>query len=834
MEGSLHNVSAAWPIGTGCTTTSPGAFRPTNTTLPQEYRIRMRLLNTLLASLLFTFASAQAPFITTWNTAPPGVSPANSIRIPLNAVHGPQYDYTVDWGDGAVEQFIGGAHPEHAYAAPGIYTVSIIGTFPAIRFIGNSDAPKLLSVEQWGDISWATFNGAFSGCSTLVVNAPDAPDLSAVTVMNHMFSQCVSMDQAIGHWDVSNVTSMESMFMGASNFNQPLNAWNVGNVTSMKRMFNHAESFDQDLNDWDVTSVTDMSFMFWGATEFNGDVSNWQTGSLLDARGMFGNAHAFNSDISAWNVGSVTDMGTMFFNANVFSGDLSGWDVGSVTDMYAMFDRAFAFNSDIGGWDVGNVQNMSYMFNQATAFDQDLNAWNVAQVTTMRNMFEGGTAFNGSIADWELSSLTDIRFMFKDAVNFDQPIGNWNISGVNSMVQVFMGALAFDQDISAWDVSNVTDMSGLFSAASSFSQDLSGWDVGNVTNMTQLFNQASAFDSDLSGWDVGSVTNMAFMFRLADSFTGDISGWNVGNVTNMERMFSQNSTFDQDIGAWDVSNVTNMNSMFYLATGFNGDIGGWDVGSVVDMRYMFNEAASFDRDIGGWDFGNVTQFQLMLNNSGLSVCHYDAVLNGLSQYTLPPQPVSFNANPLQYSPNGSAARQFIMDTFGWNILDGGLTEDESSYVSVSGTVVGNSIEVAASGGGGSYAFSWEGPDGFTASGTTVDAEINGTYTVTVSDGAGCVATASFEVLTVGLDRFSGSGFAVYPNPASDRLFVEVSGNTVFHAELLDLSGRMHGSVVKGAAGDGIDVRQLAAGMYIIRVSDMQGTLLGQAPVVVGH
>jgi hypothetical protein len=207
----------------------------TNPKHRQHLTISMRFFILCLALLPFSLAHSQEAFVSVWNTGNPGITPSNALRIPLNAIHGPQYSFTVNWGDGSEESFSGGTHPEHVYAEPGIYTVSITGAFPAIRCIGSSDGRKLLSVEQWGDIAWLSFSGAFAGCSSLVVNALDAPDLTEVTQMNHAFSQCVSMNQPIGHWDVGNVQNMESMFTGASTFNQPLNDWDVSSVPVTNR-----------------------------------------------------------------------------------------------------------------------------------------------------------------------------------------------------------------------------------------------------------------------------------------------------------------------------------------------------------------------------------------------------------------------------------------------------------------------------------------------------------------------------------------------------------------------------------------------------------------------
>src|SRR5690554_4575412 len=122
----------------------------------------------LIVFFLSTQIQAQnAPFITTWQV----FSGSLDITIPTA---GTGYDYTIDFGDGTVQNNLTG-DAFHTYSTPGFYTVSITGDFPRIRF-GNFTSPndpmpsKIKSVEQWGDIQWLSMEAAFRRCSTLIIN----------------------------------------------------------------------------------------------------------------------------------------------------------------------------------------------------------------------------------------------------------------------------------------------------------------------------------------------------------------------------------------------------------------------------------------------------------------------------------------------------------------------------------------------------------------------------------------------------------------------------------------------------------------------------------------
>jgi surface protein len=78
-----------------------------------------------------------------------------------------------------------------------------------------------------------------------------------------------NFNEPLNDWNVSKVTDMARMFSDCYTFNQPLDSWNVSNVRNMSEMFAFCESFNQPLNMWDVRNVTDMRLMFVGADEMD-------------------------------------------------------------------------------------------------------------------------------------------------------------------------------------------------------------------------------------------------------------------------------------------------------------------------------------------------------------------------------------------------------------------------------------------------------------------------------------------------------------------------------------------------------------------------------------
>ncbi len=248
-------------------------------------------------------------------------------------------------------------------------------------------------------------------------------------------------------------------------------------------------------------------------------------------------------------------------------------------------------------------------------------------------------------------------------------LGNWGcyFFGCNNLIITAIDNL---------DLSETTNLYAAFEECWNLgsSGNFNNWDVSSVTNMNSMFDYAENFNQPLGDWDVSSVTNMNGMFIGAKAFNQDIGIWDVSNVTDMSYMFNSASSFNQDIGLWNVSSVTNMNSMFQHAYKFNQHLGGWNVSSVTDMSYMFVRADNFDQPLGDWNVSNVLCMYAMFSEVKLSQENYDHLLIGWSQLTLQKN-ITFDAGNSRCSEDGKLAKQFIIDTYNWDIRDGSRNDN---------------------------------------------------------------------------------------------------------------------------------------------------------------
>lgn len=426
-----------------------------------------KLLPFILFILFFQITKAQNEFITVWK---PGLAPSPpSIGIPYSSNEnqiwfpGKGTNYTIYWEEigypshhSTIQNInsdynilIDFGAPLNPISSEATYRVQVSGEngfFNQIQFnnhqIINGNQPigivgdhyKILKIEQWGNIKWSSMERAFNNCESLDVTATDIPDLSIVTDLSNMFSNCKNLvaNPTINNWNISNITNLTGTFSGCDLFNQPLENWNTSNVTSMATTFLMAKNFNQPLGNWNTSKVVTTGSMFFNASQFNQPIGNWDMSSNLEMELMFQNAVKFNQPLGNWNTSKVIEMNFMFGNAKAFNQNLNSWDTGQVKMMNQMFFLAEQFNGNISNWNVSNVINMAYMFNGATNFNQNIGGWNVGNVTNMLNMFNNATSFDQNLGNWRLNSLQQANNIFTNTAlscqNYDNTLYGWSLN----------------------------------------------------------------------------------------------------------------------------------------------------------------------------------------------------------------------------------------------------------------------------------------------------------------------------------------------------------------------------------------------------------------------
>ena len=551
-------------------------------------------------------------------------------------------------------------------------------------------------------------------------------DTSNVTNMSGVFWGNNQFNYNIGNWNTSNVTTVYKMFDN-NKINHSLAGWDISNITDFGGFMTNntnfsTENYNATLISWALQSPqsnivigfrSKYSYEASAARQTLIDTHGWTIidGGQVAVPEFVIHVKTDEDGVSNANQFELPWVGT--YSVDWGDSTVETGVVDTQTHTYATAGTYYIkvvatsgkvrFNNTgdklkllyIANWGNCEWTDMEYAFDGCSNLDmlaQDIPNFN--SVTTTKAMFRNCAVLiaNPSIANWNMTNVTKLgngyhNGMFTYCRKFNQPIGSWDVSNVTDMHSLFVSNNVFNQPLNNWDVSSVTDMQLMFRDCKVFNQPLNNWNVSNLDKMAGTFKGARLFNQDIGGWNVSNVTKFADgfsgPFQDADAFNNggsdSIKNWNVSN-TNGEfggryggGFFRNAKAFNQPIGNWDVSNVTDMSNVFIFTDSFNQPLNNWNVSNVTKMDNTFRDAAAFDQSLANWDIRQVTGFKdFMKDVSSFSVSNYDATLISWAAQTLNSN-ISIDFGTSRYTLGGpaEAARNTLINTYGWTITDGG-------------------------------------------------------------------------------------------------------------------------------------------------------------------
>ena len=629
-------------------------------------------------------------FIITVKTDNTGTSNNDQFTLPWTGT------YDVDWGDGNTETSVVDTQT-HTYASAGTYDVKVTAATGRIEFNNGGDALKLLDIKNWGTCAWTDVNNAFRGCVSLTgITATDAPNLINVTSFIMTFWKCRLLNADFSHWDVSSITSTDRMFSaGGANGTINLSNWDVSNVTNMYATF------------YDCTNLVPIG------------VEDWDTQSVLNAQQMFNNTQLFNQSLANWDINQVTNFYNFMNNVNSLStsnydATLISWaaqnpqngiSISFGTSQYS-YEAAAARQTliDTYGWtitDGGQVASPEFALKWETTtpneeiqigvgsgtfnYDIDWGDGTVETYTTDANVShtyvaagDHITKITGDFPHLNMKNLTDdvYREKLRDVLN-------WGSIVWQDWTNMFRDCNGFT-GLTATDLPNLLNVTSFhyFAAASNFgnhyNSTVQNWNVSSVTNMSN-FSYYGSWRNKISTWDTSNVTNFSNFLRSNSAFDNgtdlvDMDNLDVSSAINMDWMLNRATRMANIyIGSWDVSNVTTFNTFSNPLDISNSGIENWDVSNASNFNQFNAYAQQTDVSFANWTPVNMTSaLQFMFNNSAMSTANYDATLISWAAQSLQSN-VSINFGNAQYTLGGAAeaARNTLINTYGWTITDGG-------------------------------------------------------------------------------------------------------------------------------------------------------------------
>ena len=283
-------------------------------------------------------------------------------------------NYTVDWGDGTVENFASGVGAEHTFVYANLPDSTICER-------GHKQAIITITPQAGQNITYYTLGEKHTS------------DIHTNTTCNWLDINCSGTHMGSVMWFNSSVAN--ALFLQKVRIYQNTNA-----CTSMQRLFNNCRALQSiDLSSFNTASVSNMRSMFYYCYSLQSlDLSSFNTESVTDMSYMFNSCTSLQSiDLSSFNTASVTDMSYMFNNCNSLQSiDLSSFNTESVTDMSYMFNSCTSLQSiDLSSFNTASVTNMTYMFNYCYSLEAvNLAHTTLAAATTITRIFATNTTMS--------------------------------------------------------------------------------------------------------------------------------------------------------------------------------------------------------------------------------------------------------------------------------------------------------------------------------------------------------------------------------------------------------------------------------------------------------
>ncbi len=512
-------------------------------------------------------------------------------------------------------------------------------------------------------------------------NNPDRVDTSLMVKAGSMFQMDEKLESlgkdlsgnevGVAYWDMSGVTSVDGMFSECSRLLFDCAYWDTANIMYAGNFaYNCSSLFTMDISGWKTDSLTSVKSMFK-------DCSNLQTlilsekGSeetkgekVTDYREFLKGCDKLKSvDFSNWDISAGTRFDDML-NCNVLAKIISpkkvtsssvkmgikAWYIDDDGDYVSDSDETYEYLKPDSASHTYRVVELDYAvfatgktFNaaikklsgQSSASHATLNSsiknivWTTNDISEKKGVIRVDSMGAPIYAEYDAGTLRlyteaktvylnpDSTFMFASLRGVETlPVledDRLDTSRATSFSCMFGGDVALTKlDLSGWDTSNIVSLTQTFVSCEKLtSLNVSTWDTGNVKYIDYTFSNCPMLaELDLSNWDTSKNTTMDYTFYKCKKLQSlDISKWNTTNATSLKETFygCENLT-ELDLSGWDTGKITTLYNAFNNCTKLKKlKVADWDTRNVVDMSQTFANCTVLEEvDPSGWNTSKVT------------------------------------------------------------------------------------------------------------------------------------------------------------------------------------------------------------------------------------
>jgi surface protein len=338
-----------------------------------------------------------------------------------------QTAYTVDWGDGVIEDFASNVQGQHEYdydllpaetlSSRGYKQVIVKVTPQAGQnltrcFLANRHTDWGTNTAFGYPVNWLDLNinlpnlssgGQFLGISQGTQGTPNLLERchiaswGALSNAAGLFQRCRAIQSLNeNEWITDGIISMSNMFSNCDQLQSlDCSSWNTSSVTSANGFAQNCVNLKtfKGIN-WNLLSCSNLSSFFTGCNSLSTcEVENWQlrtAGAGVAADNLFNGCSSLQSlNLSNWN-GKFTTLLSTFNGCRKWTDftSIQNWDTSSVTNLSNTFAGTGADTVDISAWNISAVTNLTDIFNAGSRLRTvKFSTWPTAIVTTVGSSF---------------------------------------------------------------------------------------------------------------------------------------------------------------------------------------------------------------------------------------------------------------------------------------------------------------------------------------------------------------------------------------------------------------------------------------------------------------
>jgi hypothetical protein len=307
------------------------------------------------------------------------------------------------------------------------------------------------------------------------------------------------------------------------------------------------------------------------------------------------------------------------------------------------------------------------------------NGVNVPMVNgTLSSAFAGTAITSFNFVNWDFRAVTVIVSTFDSCPNLTSVdfTNALNLYNIEELVYVFKSCLNLPSvDLTPFYNDKLTSIAGLFYDAGITSIDLSVLNTAIIEDMSSLCVDCVNLTSlDLSGLDFSSLLYMYSAFSQSGVVTVDLSNSNFSAVDSLQGAFYGCEYLTTiDFTGIDLSAILYFSYEFYGCSSLvTIDVSPINFTNVTTLRSCF-EACPLLTSIGlaSMNVSACTNMTDFAKNSTINTTEYSNALIYWATLSLKTG-VTCNMGSSKYNTAGQTAKNYIIATFSWVFIDGGL------------------------------------------------------------------------------------------------------------------------------------------------------------------